>query len=143
MLDTAAVSAAPAAFGAAALFGAVGVLLGDAEIGSNWPAVVGQIVLGVGSVATAVIAMLSARDRLRFDAGRVAREAKIDRLEAKNADQAAKIDRLEADIAALVAKTDACHDERDDLRAEVARLTAWVGARDTAHPLPDHPAPGV
>lgn len=128
MLDTVAVSTAPAAFGTYALIGAGGALFGDAEIGAGWPAVVGQIVLGVGSVATAVIAMLSARDRLRFDAGRVAREAKIDR--------------LEAEIKALVEKTDACHGERDELRAEVARLSERVNARDTAHPLAPAPAKG-
>jgi hypothetical protein len=139
MLDTAAVSAAPAACGTAALIGGVSALFGDAEVGANWPTVAGQFVLGLASLGTALIAMLSARDRLRFDATNAAREAELKRLAADNTGQAGKIAQLEGEVKALVEKTDACHDERDKLADKVAYLIERVGARDTADPLPTPP----
>lgn len=140
MLDTFAVCTAPAAFGTVALLGASSALFGDADISGGWPAVVGQVVLGLGSVGTAMIAMLAARDRLRFDAGNAAREKELEHLKAECKEN-------KAEIESLVRKTDACHDERDRLAAKVEYLERRVEARDTAHPLTDEtgehdPLPG-
>lgn len=103
----------------------------DLSSAAQWALVGSAVVSVLGTLGTAYINRLAARDAKEFDAGRVTDAATIAALKAESAELKTGMAALKAELGDLKKTTAACEKERAGQQVELVRLDILCGQQQT------------